>query len=236
MNRVCIIIFVGMAANSCVLVDMYSPEEVMAYSSSAYEGQDEVDFIVNEEISLQEDLIYYSGDGSEPEQKSALVCISVCARSSSNEYGHTVQVKSVELGGMLEGEHFYRNGTFNLIDGQWISKYADDGNPLTFTIDDEYFNETASALPDDYAPLTDEDSYIRIIPQDFSEVGLAVTVKYSIMEGEEVLLDDTFSFRLDADFTQGGTFSILMDLTPAPIGFNPIIEPWEPEEIIEIFI
>ncbi len=66
MNRIYVFILAAPAVSSCVVEDVIMTEDdpasaVMAYysSGSADGRQDVVDFIVNEEISLQDDLIYY---------------------------------------------------------------------------------------------------------------------------------------------------------------------------------
>ncbi len=209
------------------------------YAYSPYSAETElvdgIDYVLAREIASQEDLVYSSNIDVCVKAmdiglmfKHALTKICVKARSLPNDYGHTVMVHSVTLGGVDDGDHFYAAGNFDILSGgSWNSCVTDVTNPLTFTLDGRYLNSTAEALPGEYMPLTDEDSYIMVIPQDFSESGFPLEVKFSIMDGSDVIMDDTLRCRIKADLQRGETYAIELDLTPVPITFSPVVEPWD---------
>ncbi len=192
-----------------------------------------VRYVVSGDVSDSNDLLYartLDNDGGASivglSFRHALARLSVKLRSLTNDYGHTVRVKSIRLGDVNEGEHFYTEGTFSLADGcMWTDTRTDSANPLTISLDSSRFNITASALKADYTNILADD-FIKVIPQDFTSVGLPVQIDFSIMDGESVILNDRLSCRVEADLRQGEICSLCFDLTPVPITFNPVVDPW----------
>ncbi len=211
----------------------YSPYDAEA------EWAEGISFILGTEIGSQTEFLYAGSTDHRSGLSSvglvfrhALARICVKARSQANEYGHTVRVKSMVLGGCHEGENFFRRGTFDFAGGGiWNELEACSDDPLIFSMDSTHFSSAASALPAEFTALTDEENFIMVLPQDFSETGLPVSVEFNIMDGESILLEDRMECLVYPKLRQGETYSICLDMTPVPITFNPTVDSWISVEI-----
>ncbi len=137
----------------------------------------------------------------------AQMCLNIKALPS--EYGHTVVLRSVRLGGCGEGECFYDRGVYEPGRRRWGEC------------------EDMKRIPADFIPKINEDNLLLMIPKDFSSTGLPIEIEFSIMDGGTVLMNDCLKTRLYPDLRSGTRFEASFDLTPVPITFNPSVDSWD---------
>ncbi len=211
----------GVTVVSCTFVDLN-------YPVSASEDNEPAEIIMKSGKPVAEEEFPY-------EEALAQLCLEL--RALPNGYGHTVKVHSVMVGGTAEGEHFYRRGTYNPENGGfWTDLAADDENPLTFIFDESGLEDIAEVLPPDYTPILKE-TCLKVIPQDFSEVGLPVEVDFSIIDGENTVMRDVMTKRVNTELIQGEKFTVALDLTPVAVTFSVTINDWfDDEQNIDIVL
>ncbi len=216
MNRIFIVVLAGMVVSSCVIENVVE--------SNDFNDAEAVKVSVRE---VQEEGVrsLTVSDAQVFEYAFAKICVEAMAYLA--EPGHYVKINSIRIGSENAGENFYVSGIFDFSTGEWSDRVCDISDPLTFTLDSTCFNSFAERLTADYEYVTDEEAFVKAIPQDFSETGFPVEVDFTIMGGESVILNDMLKTRVYPKLRPGRTCYITLDLTPTPITFNPSVAPWE---------
>lgn len=157
----------------------------------------------------------------------------------------TIEIKQVTLAGK-----FYKQGILNLNGGEWTPTETE--NITKFVLGQSNFIEETgykSYIFDDAdgknkRELSNpEDSYIMIIPQDFSkaEDKLTITVEYDVVTEDEKLNGDKSTVTniitsepFGVNFLQGHAYKFTLHIGMTSVKLSAIVEGWGNEEDITV--
>ena len=226
----------------------YSPYDANAKWNSAVNGQEKYGYLtytVPADIKKQYDfLACLSSDKTidlvkqnneekiqfEFKHTLSRIGFKVAYVKDANSYGDgdpidantTIKVVSVKIGdAAVDGSGFYTTGNLNFCaTGQTDWKNCK-GNQAYTLNSDNFVENVADKVTDEYQDLNTESSYIMTLPQDFSAKGLPIQIVYTVttpddkLTGKSVTVTNTIKNVVKVDFIAGKayTFKLLLGLT-----------------------
>lgn len=238
----------------------YAPYASSGYSlvnSNSQESGDRIylkGFEVNSTIASQVDLLWNTNNVLNKQKPSngekvqmkfahALSRIGLKVTSSAASEKTTVTVTSISLSGAdnnTETGAFYKSGILKLTEASgttdlWSSQSTE--SPLAFKW--ESSNLSGTTLNSSSTSITNkDDSYLMVIPQDFSSSGLYLSITYTTQTDGGATVTNTVTKQVQQKFeaSKAYTLNIAIGLSPIEFDVETAIAGWDSTSDVNVTI